>query len=86
MVFSAKESVFKCLYPQVGKYFDFLDVEIVALDARNRAFRFRVLADLSDRVAAGFEADGCYSILPGIVFTYVSWPRRLSEGKGRIEC
>ncbi|WP_434629646.1 4'-phosphopantetheinyl transferase family protein [Chromobacterium sp. CV08] len=86
MIFSAKESIFKCLYPQVGKYFDFLDVEIVAWDAESRAFRFRVLTDLSDRVSAGFEADGCYSILPGMVFTYVGWPCRPRQEKGRIGC
>ncbi len=31
LVFSAKESLFKALYPYVGRYFNFLDVEVNAL-------------------------------------------------------
>ena len=33
LMFSAKESLFKALYPQVGVYFDYLDAEIVQVDS-----------------------------------------------------
>lgn len=32
LVFSAKETLFKTLYPLVGRYFDFLDAEVCALE------------------------------------------------------
>lgn len=44
LIFSIKESIFKCLYPQVKTYFDFLDVEIV-LNPEQGMFHYRVHAD-----------------------------------------
>lgn len=35
ILFSAKESLFKALYADVGRYFDFLDAEAQSLDAEN---------------------------------------------------
>jgi len=35
LVFSAKESLFKALYPQVRAYFDFLDAEVIAIERDN---------------------------------------------------
>jgi enterobactin synthetase component D len=32
VIFSAKESLFKCLYPLVGVFFDYRDAEVEALD------------------------------------------------------
>ncbi|MCG7584764.1 4'-phosphopantetheinyl transferase [Photobacterium sp. OFAV2-7] len=48
-VFSAKESLFKALYPQVKAYFDFLDAEVVAMGRENLTLvlRKRLTANLS---------------------------------------
>ncbi|MGF1877965.1 4'-phosphopantetheinyl transferase superfamily protein [Photobacterium frigidiphilum] len=35
VVFSAKESLFKALFPQVRAYFDFLDAEVIAMERDN---------------------------------------------------
>lgn len=33
LIFSAKESLYKALYPRVGRYFDYLDARVTAVDA-----------------------------------------------------
>jgi 4'-phosphopantetheinyl transferase EntD len=38
LVFSAKESLYKCLYPQVQKYFGFCAARVVALDSERHTF------------------------------------------------
>lgn len=48
LLFSAKESIFKCLYPLVNVYFDFLDVEISMLNFIDKTFSYKLLKDLSD--------------------------------------
>lgn len=51
--FSAKESLFKCLAAEVGRYFDFLEVEIVTLDIAAQQIEMRLLTDLSLRLRQG---------------------------------
>ncbi len=43
LIFSAKESVYKCVHPLVKYPFDFSDVDIVDIDVKNREFDFRFL-------------------------------------------
>lgn len=71
-VFSAKESIFKCLFPLVNRYFDFSDVAIVALDPERGRFRFRVLRHLGPRAPEGLEAPGHVALVSGGVLTYVA--------------
>ncbi|MDX5628435.1 MULTISPECIES: 4'-phosphopantetheinyl transferase superfamily protein [unclassified Brenneria] len=58
--FSAKESLFKALYPQVKHYFDFLDVGMVALDSASQSFELELLTDLSPAFCAGRRFKGAY--------------------------
>lgn len=51
VVFSAKESLFKALYPQVKAYFDFLDAEVVAMGRENLTLVLR--KNLTPNLAAG---------------------------------
>ena len=46
-VFSAKETIFKCLYPVIKRQFDFMDVEMTSIDADNGTFSFSLNAELS---------------------------------------
>jgi 4'-phosphopantetheinyl transferase EntD len=41
-VFAAKEALFKCLAPLVGRYFDFLDVEAIAASPDQLRLQLRV--------------------------------------------
>lgn len=60
LVFSAKESLFKALYPAVGRYFDFLDVQLCALDLVASSFSFTLKVPLAPSLPAGFRVDGCF--------------------------
>ncbi len=51
VVFSAKESLYKALYPQVRTYFDFLDAEVVAL--RSDCLTLVLRKDLTEKLTVG---------------------------------
>ncbi|MEX1033181.1 MAG: 4'-phosphopantetheinyl transferase superfamily protein [Cellvibrionaceae bacterium] len=71
LVFSAKESIFKCVYPQVKRYFDFRDAEIF-LDPDNTGnFRFRLRKGLTKEFAEGYSGSGQYAIVDDFVHTAV---------------
>jgi enterobactin synthetase component D len=58
LVFSAKESLFKALYPSVGRYFDFLDARLVELDLPAQRIGFALKVPLAPQLPAGFRIDG----------------------------
>ena len=51
LVFSAKEAIFKCLYPVVGRRFYYEDARIISADAATGVF----VAELLTTLAPGFE-------------------------------
>jgi len=55
LVFSAKESLFKALYPMVGRYFDFLDAEVCELDEAQGSLMLRLLSSLSPQCVKGSQ-------------------------------
>jgi enterobactin synthetase component D len=62
LVFSAKESVFKCLHPLISCYFDFRDVRIIAVDGQLRTFGARLVRTLSEGFAAGTILEGRFDV------------------------
>ncbi|MBJ7222334.1 MULTISPECIES: 4'-phosphopantetheinyl transferase family protein [unclassified Brenneria] len=58
--FSAKESLFKALYPQVKRYFDFLDARMVALDSARQTFELELQTDLTPMFHAGRRFRGTF--------------------------
>nr|WP_113866914.1 4'-phosphopantetheinyl transferase superfamily protein [Brenneria salicis]NMN92961.1 4'-phosphopantetheinyl transferase EntD [Brenneria salicis ATCC 15712 = DSM 30166]RBP61934.1 4'-phosphopantetheinyl transferase EntD [Brenneria salicis ATCC 15712 = DSM 30166]RLM31260.1 4'-phosphopantetheinyl transferase [Brenneria salicis ATCC 15712 = DSM 30166] len=69
--FSAKESLFKALYPQVKRYFDFLDARMVALDCARQVFELELLTDLTPQFYAGYRFKGAYLLRPNDVTTFL---------------
>ena len=53
LTFSAKESLFKALYPQVRCYFDFLDARMTAVDVQRQTFEVALLTTLTAHCCAG---------------------------------
>ncbi len=51
LLFSAKESLYKALYPKVGRYFDYLDAEVDAMESDVLVLRLRI--KLADAFPAG---------------------------------
>nr|WP_044552431.1 4'-phosphopantetheinyl transferase superfamily protein [Serratia liquefaciens] len=60
LAFSAKESLFKALYPQVRCYFDFLDARLVTLDTQRQTFELELLKTLTPQCHAGRRFSGRY--------------------------
>lgn len=58
VVFSAKETIFKCLFPEVGHYFDFRDAAIDSLDTDQGRFSARLLVSVTSRLVAGTKLGG----------------------------
>jgi enterobactin synthetase component D len=52
LVFSAKESLYKCLYPQVQKYFGFCAARVIALDSERHTFVIQLEQDLHANLRA----------------------------------
>lgn len=71
ILFSAKESLYKALFPEVRAFFDFFAVELTSLDLNTQTFVFRLRQDLS----AGWPRDslvaGRFFIINGRVVTHV---------------
>ena len=53
LLFSAKESLFKALYPTVGRYFHFLDAYVDELDLQQAELSLRLVQSLSAQHVAG---------------------------------
>lgn len=70
LVFSAKESLFKALYPRVGRYFDFLDASWSAMGAQsiNLSLKTRLTAELP----AGWHCTLRWQQLPGGLLTLLA--------------
>ena len=58
-IFSAKESLFKALYPFVNVYFDFLDAEIISVD--NEQFEIRLVNSINATYKKGMTFKGHYA-------------------------
>jgi enterobactin synthetase component D len=71
LVFSAKESVFKCLYPRVGRFFDFHDVRLGEVRSDLGTFTVRLVKSLSGELRAGTVLAGRFAIECGRVHTAV---------------
>lgn len=69
VVFSAKESIFKCLYPEVLEYFDFMDVRIVRIDLKAERFEARLLRSLAEELDRGVLLNGRVRVSPERVTT-----------------
>ncbi|WP_428243386.1 4'-phosphopantetheinyl transferase family protein [Gynuella sp.] len=71
LVFSAKESLFKTLYPAVLQYFDFLHAEVTAIDLNQQRITLRLLKDLTAEVRQGNIYNGLFAIEADSVQTLV---------------
>jgi enterobactin synthetase component D len=66
-IFSAKETVFKCLYPEVRRYFDFRDAWVDAFD--DGRIHAHLLTTLTPALPAGHTLAGRYELGDGSVCT-----------------
>lgn len=67
LVFSAKESLFKALYPRVGRYFDFLDARWLAMTEQSLTLELK--SALTPELPVGWHFTLHWQRLPGGVLT-----------------
>lgn len=66
LIFSAKESLFKCLYPEVKRFFDFTAAKVIAVDQITSkkhgwsSFSIELLETLSESLSKGHRFSGFY--------------------------
>lgn len=82
LAFAAKEAFFKFAYPSVLQFFDFTDVELIAIDESSQTLRLRILKDLEEKFPKGSEFSGTYRIWG--VHAFVSFEVNDSEPKHMI--
>lgn len=70
LVFSLKESLFKALYPIIGKPFYFESAEVLSC-ATDQVARLRIVDDLSPRLRSGLEFNGYTRLYRGKVLTMI---------------
>jgi 4'-phosphopantetheinyl transferase EntD len=70
LVFSAKESVFKCIFPVARCFLDFHDVELAFLDERTFQIRAPSLPEATKHVR------GSYAFREGFILTTAIWLAR----------
>lgn len=71
LVFSAKESLFKALFPHVGNYFAFDAAAVNEIDVENNEFAIELTKDLSNLLVKGTSYQGNFIVQPSTVFTSI---------------
>ncbi|MGI1678666.1 MAG: 4'-phosphopantetheinyl transferase superfamily protein [Cellvibrionaceae bacterium] len=69
LVFSAKESIFKCLYPLAQQYFDFRHAKLEFNSSKPNTFSYELLKTLTSDFEKGFKGEGQYVIEGNFVHT-----------------
>jgi enterobactin synthetase component D len=72
LAFSAKESLYKCLRPLVGAYFDFTDAHVVRVDVGARRLTLRLVRALGDAFPAGMELELTIALEHDMVATLIA--------------
>ena len=70
IIFSAKESIFKCFFPISKTYLYFQDAEII-IDEKNSEFTFLLLKACTGITSAGFQHSGRFSIKDDLLLTSI---------------
>ena len=74
LTFSAKESLFKALFPRVGYYFGCDAAQLCALDLAGRQFSLRLTGDLTPALSAGSVFQGYFTFTPEGIITSLFCP------------
>jgi len=74
LLFSAKESIFKCLNPLVQDFIDFTEMELLSVDPVAGHLRFTCLRRLSPWIDRGQPMDVRFTRVGDLVLTAMGWP------------
>jgi enterobactin synthetase component D len=71
IIFSAKESLFKAIYPKVGIFFDFTAAEVTNICLKSKTFKITILDNLNQEFNSGLEIIGYFTLFDNNIFTIV---------------
>ncbi len=74
VIFSAKEAVFKCLFPITRKFLEFSHIMITSIDWHSERFVWETAVFINDAFPAGYRGSGRFSCLNGFVHSSVELP------------
>ncbi|EAM9431580.1 TPA_asm: 4'-phosphopantetheinyl transferase superfamily protein [Salmonella enterica] len=72
VAFSAKESLFKALYPEVGRFFNFDVAKVCEIEPLNQEITMELTQTLTPNRVKGLKIKGYYFFLNGKVITLVA--------------
>jgi 4'-phosphopantetheinyl transferase EntD len=75
LVFSAKESLYKCLYPQVQRYFGFEAARVCAVDLARGTFVVRLEKDVHPFRRAQAQWTGAFAREQDLLMTVLVVPK-----------
>ncbi|CFQ43228.1 4'-phosphopantetheinyl transferase family protein [Yersinia alsatica] len=73
LAFSAKESLFKAVFPQLGRYFDFLEAQLLSYSLDTGRFELQLLRELSDDFPEGRRFTGCFTLNDSDLQTFIAY-------------
>lgn len=71
LVFSAKEALFKALYPSVGAYFDFSAAEVIDICYHTNTIHLKLQENLTSDLIIGRVFIGYFSLMENTVFSII---------------
>lgn len=71
LIFSAKESLFKALYPFVGKYFGFQAAKVLRIDQSEARFSIQLVHDIDARLVSQQQFEGRFYCVEDRVLTVI---------------
>jgi enterobactin synthetase component D len=71
LLFSAKEALYKCLYPEAQRFFGFHDATILSIDTVRSNFVARLEVTLTDRLHAGLQLEGRFERRADVLVTAI---------------
>jgi enterobactin synthetase component D len=75
LIFSAKESLYKCLYPQVHKFFDFSAARVTVLDMEYHTFTIQLEKDVHTNMRAPSRWIGSFIHQHHLLMTMIVSPK-----------
>ena len=79
LIFSAKETIYKCLRPLESAFFDFQAAQLLELDSKSGFFKFDLKKDIGLGFSAGWSGQGRFALSEGWIHTAMelkSQPKR----------
>ncbi|MFM2290037.1 MAG: hypothetical protein RL684_3180 [Pseudomonadota bacterium] len=74
LLFSAKESFYKCVAPLGGSALGFADARLLECDAATGTLQLELLRTAAPGLARGLQLPGGFALDKGLVRSWVSWP------------